>query len=754
MAEKVVSPGVFTNELDQSFLPAAIGEIGAAIVGPTAKGPAMVPTVVSSFSEFEQTFGTTVKSGSNYYTYLTSLAAQNYLRHGNKLTVVRILDGNFSPASASISNGSTAGVGSGSIMILNGSDVDHVFSNDKFTIGGTDFIFVSGSGNAKVGQVNINTDGVFNQTSTDMYIHSSSTAAETAANIVDVLNSGSVHGLNISASIQAGFTNVVQFSGTGASHTLASSSQDGTKPQILFGGSQAVTGDADNVPVSTSMAGATGTVGSSTTFEMYTLDDGVQMNSVGVADTNSWGTGLTNQVLPSGSKDNIRWEITNVNNKKGVFTLTIRSGQDSNKRKQVLETWNNLSLDPTANNYIEKIIGSQELSYQFNSGDPFIQPIGDYPQKSKYIRVKNVLQTPDYLDENGNLTDSAQSASLPALGSGSYSGGFEGGTDGTAGINGSRYGANFDAVFYDRITSATGTDVQGFNISNTSNPNGGTAYSEALTLLANQDEYDINMLMIPGVTNDAGSAIIDKAITTCEDRGDCFVIADPVGYGAGQASAITQAESYDSNYAAMYWPWVQVQDNNLGRNVWVPPSVVLGGIYAFNDKVAHPWFAPAGLNRGGVDTAIQAERKLTHSNRDTMYESNLNPIATFPGQGVTVFGQKTLQKKSSALDRVNVRRLMIKVKKFIAASSRFLVFEQNNVQTRRRFLNIANPYLEQVQSNSGLNAFKVVMDDTNNTPDVVDRNILYGQIFLQPTKTAEFIVLDFTVQPTGATFPE
>jgi phage tail sheath protein FI len=204
----------------------------------------------------------------------------------------------------------------------------------------------------------------------------------------------------------------------------------------------------------------------------------------------------------------------------------------------------------------------------------------------------------------------------------------------------------------------------------------------------------------------------------------------------------------------MYWPWVQIGDPDLGKNVWVPPSVMVAGVYAFNDKVAHPWFAPAGLNRGTIDMAIQAERKLSHSNRDTLYGANINPIATFPGQGVTVWGQKTLQKKASALDRVNVRRLLIKVKKFIASSSRFLVFEQNTNATRKRFLAIANPFLEQVQSNSGLNAFKVIMDESNNPPDLVDRNILYGQIFLQPTRTAEFIVLDFTVQPTGATFPE
>ena len=150
----------------------------------------------------------------------------------------------------------------------------------------------------------------------------------------------------------------------------------------------------------------------------------------------------------------------------------------------------------------------------------------------------------------------------------------------------------------------------------------------------------------------------------------------------------------------------------------------------------------------------KAERKLTHANRDDLYESNVNPIATFPGQGIVAWGQKTLQKKESALDRVNVRRLLIKLKKFIASTSKFLVFEQNNVATRNKFLNIVNPFLEQVQSNSGLNAFKVIMDETNNTPDTIDRNIMYGQIFVQPTRTAEFIVLDFTIQPTGASFPE
>ena len=175
-------------------------------------------------------------------------------------------------------------------------------------------------------------------------------------------------------------------------------------------------------------------------------------------------------------------------------------------------------------------------------------------------------------------------------------------------------------------------------------------------------------------------------------------------------------------------------------------------MYAFTDGSSAPWFAPAGLVRGGIPTVLQAERKLTRSERDTLYTSNVNPIATFPGQGIAVFGQKTLQSKASALDRVNVRRLLIELKKFVGDQANNLVFDQNTITTRNKFLSAVNPFLDSVVQRQGLYSFRVVMDDTNNTADVIDRNQLIGQIFIQPSKTAEFIVLDFTLEPTGATF--
>jgi hypothetical protein len=234
-----------------------------------------------------------------------------------------------------------------------------------------------------------------------------------------------------------------------------------------------------------------------------------------------------------------------------------------------------------------------------------------------------------------------------------------------------------------------------------------------------------------------------------EKRGDAFYVMDLTEYNDTVLTALNETEDLDTNYAATYYPWVQVQGEK--STIWAPPSVIVPGAIAKSDSDSHPWFAPAGLNRGRL--AVQGVAiNLNQAERDLLYESRINPIANFPNVGACIWGQKTLQIRSSALDRINVRRLLIEVKKFIASSSKYLLFEQNTAATRNRFLNIVNPYLEGVQQNQGLYAFRVQMDESNNTADVVDRNQLVGAIFLQPTKTAEFIVLDFNVLPTGATF--
>ena len=302
-------------------------------------------------------------------------------------------------------------------------------------------------------------------------------------------------------------------------------------------------------------------------------------------------------------------------------------------------------------------------------------------------------------------------------------------------------------------TNITATNTFGFDCSG-NQTTGTKSYRKAFNALSNTDYYDINMLITPGILHSKHTSVTADARQLVEDRQDTFYVMDVPALTDSIATTINNVTSIDSNYTATYFPWVRIIDPAKNKPIFVPPSVLIPGALSFNDATSAPWYAPAGLNRGGLTSAINTYEKLTQSDRDDLYEARINPIANFPNQGICIWGQKTLQSRPSALDRVNVRRLLITVKKFIASATKFLVFEQNTDATRLRFLSIVNPYLEGVRSQQGLSAFRVVMDDTNNTPDLIDQNILYGQIFLQPTRTAEFIVLDFNIQPTGASFPE
>jgi phage tail sheath protein FI len=538
MAETLLSPGVLTRENDQSQITQGPVTAGAAILGPTVKGPVEVPTLVTSYSDYINKFGGTFISGGTTQEYLTSISAYNYFQQGgNTLLVTRVADNNFTPATSS---------------------------------------FIS----------------------------------------------------------------------------------------------------ASNIALTSSV------------FILETLSEGTIMNST-----------------TSGTQDNIKFEIVGASTGSGTFSLLVRRGDDNNNSKVILESWTNLSLDPNQPNYIEAVIGNQTV----DTSQGYINVEGDYTNKSRYIRVKQVnYTTPNYFDNNGTPVPSL-TGSIPTNTSGTF-----GGAVGT-------------------LTALT--------------INGG-AYTSSINLLSNKDEFRFNLITVPGQIT--GSAV--TGITTlASDRGDCIAVVDVTSKGANVLTAVQNAVFYDNSYAAAYYPWVQVTAPNTGKLTWVPPSTVIPGMYAFNDRVGGPWFAPAGFLRGGLNV-IQAERKLSPTDRDTLYQGRINSLATFPGQGVVAYGQKTLQKKASALDRVNVRRLLIELKSFIGQIGNSLVFEQNTIATRNRFLSQVNPYLDSIQQRQGLFAYKVVMDDSNNTADVIDRNQLIGQIFIQPTRTAEFIILDFNVTPTGASF--
>ena len=567
MANFTSSPGVKLNEIDKSFITPAPVNVGAAIIGPTVKGPVELPTLVTSYSDFKDKFGGSFTSGSNSFSYLTSISAYNYfVEGGESLLVARVTSGSYTAASSS-----------------------------------------------------------------------ATVASSTSASIV---------------------------------------------------------------------------------FE--TLSKGIVNNNSGDFDADG--------VLTNGTIDNLKYEIAGANTASGTFNVLVRQGNDKNSDKIILETFNKVSLDPNQSNFISKVIGDQVLEYDSSTNQIDVTS-GEFPNASRYIRIKSIPNlTPDYFDNTGTAK-TALSPHIPVNGTGSFGGAA--GTDFPQ-TEAANYFKNIDA------------QVQGL---------AGTDYDNMISLLANTNDYQFNILSTPGLNNDNHTAQISSIIDNTISRGDNIFVMDTVPYGGTLANAKDQAATRNTSYAATYWPWLRVQDPETGKLVFVPASTMIPGVYAHNDKVANTWNAPAGISRGGLSTVLQAKLKLTEANKASLYDGNINPIATFPKKGVVVFGQKTLQKGASALDRINVRRLLIDLKSFIGQIADTLVFENNTITTRNKFLSEVTPFLEVIQQKGGLYAFKVIMDDTNNTDDVIDRNQLVGNIYIQPTKTAEFISLDFIVLPTGAEFP-
>ena len=779
MAETLISPGVAARENDQSFVTSQPVERGAAIIGPTVLGPVERPTLISSFSSYQALFGGALQSGSNEYTYLTSIAANQYFQNGgNSLLVTRVTSGSFSSATSTLIQNTVQELTGGLIGNIVG---DLTTSGDAqlstfSEIGTFNNVPLPGSENGILASASItvsSANGLLWVGSTFTPEGTAPTVATdgTTGNITALTGAGSnTSGTGASITVTAATgvvtTATVTAAGSGYSDgdTLvvleATLDSDGTLGDVvgdltIIVGTTNLTGQItsivvtedgedyivdETITIDNTLIGSSGidpiltltnsSIENGTAFELETISEGIVMNNTNPVGSDTGGTELSGGALVSGSSKNVRWEITSVNTASGVFSLAVRRGNDNNNNKVILEQYNNISLDPFSPNYIARAIGDISTNLVTEGADTFLQESGSFAQISSYVRVKSVNSpTPNYFNNDGSAKNE-YTASLPMVGSGSF--------DGAVGAN---IPAGRAANFYQNINNI---DAQGLV---------GSDYNNAIALLSSQDDYQYNVISVPGLTNQDHAAQITSVMNNSISRGDNIAVVDLVRYNS-QINAVTnQAGGIDNSYTATYWPWLQTVDPNSGQLVYIPASTFIPGVYAFTDASSDPWFAPAGITRGGMGQVVRAERKLTSTNRDTLYEANVNPIATFPQQGVVVFGQKTLQKAASALDRVNVRRLLITLKDFISQIADNLVFEQNTIATRQNFLTQVNPYLESVQQRQGLYAFKVVMDETNNTPDVIDRNELIGQIFLQPTRTAEFIMLDFNVLPTGATFP-
>jgi len=566
MANEILSPGIYINETDQSFIPEGITEVGSALVGPTAKGPALIPTKVTSYADYVAKFGDLIESGGGTYSFLTNTAAYGYFNNGGSTLLV---------------SRATSGV----------------------------------------------------------YGSANGTAAATTGN----------------------------------------------------------------------------------SFKINTISQGADQNSGGQAAT-------PNGTLPDGSKTNLRWSIVNSNPSSGTFTLIIRRGDDDNNNLITLEQYTGLTLDPFDDNYIGKIIGTQRPTIQGNGSNIYVEIEGDYPNRSKYVFVTDINETPSYLDNDGNPRSTAFQQAMPVN---NKNGAF---TNGAGAISTA-------ALFGKDITA---NNIQGV---------GADDYTSSFYLL-NDTQYKYTSIVAPGLNYSDHSTQLDVLLDSAKERQDFLAVIDLGLYSATIEDVTGSAASINNSYAAAYYPWLMSTDPATGRLTWSPASALIPGVFAYNDRTSEPWFAPAGLSRGSLPTVLKTQRTLPKSTRDSLYSNKVNPITAFPGAGVVVFGQKTLQSKASALDRINVRRLLINIKQFLDQQAGNIVFEPNTQATRNNFLAIVNPYLESVQQRQGLYAFKVVMDESINTAAVIDRNELVGQVYLQPTRTAEFIILNFNILPTGASFPE
>jgi hypothetical protein len=818
MAERIISPGVFTKEVDQSFLAGGIAQMGAAVIGPTVKGPALIPTQVTSFGEFTELFGS--YTDDSYIPYVV----EDYLRNrGNVITVTRLLyeDGYY------LTNGALAVIAkSGSTQL-----VTHILhpTQPVTTNGATNVFQTSTIANGTSGSFALTISGSYVAAANNAIGFSSFLVGQTAAVSCSILESannyiGKVFGYSPKSNdypVYVQYTNpnaATTFTNMGAvtvelaiisNYEFLQDYLNATTPWIT---SQKIGSTVKNL------------------FKFHTLSHGTSVNhevkigirdirtSDEVSDPNGYGT-FTIEVR--------RVNTTNIPN-------SPYSSQDTDAAPDIVESFT-VNLDPTSNKYIAQVIGDR---YQTVNDSNEIVISGNYPNQSKYIRVEVDNGVSNKTNDktlipfgfralnaltplvSGSLSLTAATYKTSQVVSGQYNRNNYFGFDYTSKTNlnylaplitsGSNTGSNSDfylgnvnqdvEVAFPSLTAPYTASLQGALTGSTfttnvspdtrkfivpfqggfdgARPNlpkysgqyiaasntfgfdcsaasatGTKSYNKAFTLLSNTDYYDMNLLVTPGVIDSIHSSVTSLARSLAQNRQDTFYVMDSNALTDSITTVVNQVTTLDSNYTAAYWPWVRIVNPTKNVPLWVPPSTMIPGVLAFNDANAQPWYAPAGLNRGSMVTVTDTYKRLSQTDRDTLYQARINPIANFLNDGVVVWGQKTLQARPSALDRVNVRRLLIAVKKFIASSTRYLVFEQNTSATRNRFLSIVNPYMEDVRAKQGLYAFRVVMDQSNNTPDIIDQNILYGQIFLQPTRTAEFIVLDFNIQPTGAGFP-
>lgn len=764
MIQKFMSAGVFTTETDLSYLAQGVAGIGAVVIGRTPKGPAFTPTLVQGFPDFVDRFGD--PDSKMPVTY----AAKNYLKNSTSMLVVRVLgndDGTTTspgytvPSVSAIADATSAAK---ALAILHHSGT--------LTVSGVPL-------DANNFAISIGT--LFAATAS--FLTSSTNYVEKVLNTDPTKFSTYGHYLaqNFSYATPAASASWNAVAISGSTTSFAKNAQGGQSAWIT---SQPVGGQVYNL------------------FRFNTIPSGRATND-------------SFKVMIS----NIRPSASPLATPYGTFDIIVRGFYDTDQKQQVLETFTGVTLDPDAPNYILRMIGDHVETFDttqrkfVGTGDfanrskyisVEIDTSGNRPPESlpwghrgytKEVFTGNTAVVPDMAltrnqyDRAGNIDPNItwglsfvsggvedRMRAMPNSALSTSDSDFSMANLSASYVNGRQvwtYVPNLAAsLLHTAVYSSSslykfsvpfkggfdGWDLRVADptyISNVADDTdiGVVSLKRALDTIMNPDAVDMNLLAVPGVHN---VKVTDRARMIVNERADALFIMDVTGSSVPEVIGNLKAREIDDNYTACYYPDVKINDKNSKKVFRAPASVAVLGAMAFNDRVGQPWFAPAGMNRGGLgqfDVTDVADR-LTFNDRNQLYDNRINPIASFPNEGIVIFGQKTLQVKASALDRVNVRRLLIFAKKTVASAAKLLLFESNNSATWQRFVNAVNPIFENIRQNNGLNRFKVIMDTTTNTADLVDRNIMTGKIFLEPTKSAEFISLDFVITNAGVSFGE
>ena len=800
MAEIFVSPGVYTREQDFSAFASRVGLTKLGVVGLTDKGPAFEPIKVSSTDEFLVRFGNTNPN------YQLPYVVNSFLTQANDLTVVRVLgsegytNSNAWTVKAESANLSFSGV---PLCVIRSKKVAGYPTPDTFQFTAqNDLVLVPGT--ASVNPLSTFTiSGISSSLSANPIVVS---LDETSANyIVKILGKSTLRqdssnelGLYVEAiyphylrqfaatpglGIITGISSNFEFATaepftdyeTGFSNSITPyvvSNIIGNNVKKLFRFQTISDGDASAREIKISITNIdyanyvfdvlvrrfsdTDATANSTALEYFrgcSLDPSL-VNYIG----NLIGT--TDEQYPRKSNyitvDIIDGVSTNVvpAGFEGYPLITANTGLT--QVSQIVYKTGYTTVDSISRAYL----GLSELA--FNRLQAGYNSINN-TNISTFNTVRS-LET-DLFKFRGNSTTANTVTSLgfhlENVSNLSLSGSFVSASATT--ITGyTRAQAKFTLVPYGGFDGFDPYKIPEFRDVAANNPSQTDYYNvinlkTAIDAFANPEAVDINLFALPGINFQDSTNTVRYALDMVEQRADSLYIIDaPQSLDALNADNVVaqlQSTGLDSSYAATYWPWVQILDGTLNRYVYIAPTGQVVKSMALTDNVSFPWFAPAGFNRGLTDV-IRAQLRLTQLDRDTLYESNINPIATFTQQGVVIYGQKTLQQAQSALDRINVRRLLLQIRRVVAAASQTLLFEQNDTTLQDQFKAKVEPILLQIQNNRGLFGFRVIMDETNNTPETIDRNTLVGKIQLKPTRTAEYIDLTFQVLPTGANFSE